>query len=79
MQPEKFTTFPGKCFRFVIGPNGRARHCSNAATETGQFTDAKGIVWTVDACAEHAKETCFRAVVTDVKVRSYKAAPETGT
>jgi hypothetical protein len=79
MPAEKFTTFPGKCFRFVLAPNGRARHCPNPAIRTGQFTDARGAVWTVDACAEHAEEACFRAGVADVKVRSYKAAPEART
>lgn len=79
MQAERFTTFPGKCFRFVLGPNGRARHCPNPAIRTGQFTDTKGAVWTVDACLEHAEDASFRPGVADVKVRSYKAAPGVST
>jgi hypothetical protein len=53
---ERFTTFPGKCFRYVDAGNGRARHCRKKAVLTGHFTDSSGNTWTVDACAEHAEE-----------------------
>jgi hypothetical protein len=52
---EKFTTFPGKCFRYV-DEDGRARHCPKRAVHTGQFIDRNGTIWTVDACDEHVKE-----------------------
>jgi hypothetical protein len=52
---ERFTTFPGKCFRYV-DDNGHTRHCPNRTVQTGHFTDSKGKVWTVDVCAEHADE-----------------------
>jgi hypothetical protein len=53
---ERFTTFPGKCFRYVEAENGQPRHCSKQAVHTGHFTDSKGKNWTVDACADHAEE-----------------------
>lgn len=59
MGAEVFTTFPGRCFRFVVAPNGRKRHCQNGATQTGKFTDENGAVWTVDACEEHAEDPRF--------------------
>ncbi len=57
MQParDKFSTFPGKCFRHVAA-DGHTRRCSNRVVRTGQFADSKGKLWTVDACAEHAVE-----------------------
>ena len=54
--PEIFTTFPGKCFRYVDADNGHARHCPNGVVCTGEFIDVRGKHWTVDACAEHAVE-----------------------
>ncbi len=53
---EKFTSFPGKCFRYVEADNGHARHCPKRAVHRGQFIDQYGRVWTVDACDEHVKE-----------------------
>ncbi len=53
---EQFTTFPGKCFRYVDAGNGHLRHCSMQTVQRGQFTDGMGKRWTVDACAEHAEE-----------------------
>jgi hypothetical protein len=53
---EMFTTLPGKCFRYVESDNGHARHCPEPVVHTGEFTDQWGKGWTVDACAEHAKE-----------------------
>lgn len=74
MEGEPFTTFPGKCFRYVEAPNGRMRHCSNPATRTGQFTDWKGVVWTVDACEEHVADPAFRETVA-AKGRNFRMAP----
>jgi hypothetical protein len=74
MEAEAFTTFPGKCFRFVEAPNGRRRHCPNPATHTGRFTDSKGVVWTVDACAEHVEDPQFHAAV-EAKGRKFRIAP----
>jgi hypothetical protein len=53
---EAFTTVPGQCFRFVHAGTGHAQHCPNTVVRTGQFTDAKGKRWTVDACAEHSDD-----------------------
>jgi hypothetical protein len=52
---EKFTTFPGKCFRYVDA-DGYPRHCPKRPVQTGRFTDSTGKTWTVDACEEHAEE-----------------------
>jgi hypothetical protein len=52
---DRFTTLPGKCFRFVDA-DGHTRHCPNEAVHTGHFTDSRGETWTVDACTEHAGE-----------------------
>jgi hypothetical protein len=53
---DRFTTFPGKCFRYLDADNGHPRHCPNQTVLTGQIRDAKGKTWTVDACADHAEE-----------------------
>jgi hypothetical protein len=74
VEAERFTTFPGKCFRFTLAPNGRARHCVNRAVHTGQFTDAHGVVWTVDSCAEHAEDPRFQPAVVETKAHNYRVA-----
>lgn len=51
-----FSTFPGRCFRFVDDGRGHFRHCRNPIIGTGTFTDADGHSWTADACEEHAGE-----------------------
>jgi hypothetical protein len=53
---ERFTTFPGKCFRYVGNDDDHAQPCPNGVVCTGTFTDANGKRWTVDACSEHAEE-----------------------
>jgi hypothetical protein len=53
---EKFTTFPGKCFRYSDAETESAQPCRNRVVRTGAFTDSSGKKWTVDACAEHAEE-----------------------
>ncbi len=54
--PDIFTTFPGKCFRYVDADNGHARHCPNPVVCSGEFIDSRGKGWTVDACDEHLAE-----------------------
>ena len=53
---ERFTTFPGRCFRYVDSDNGHTRHCPEQTVHARHYTDSRGNRWTVDACAEHVAE-----------------------
>lgn len=79
METEAFTTFPGRCFRYVVAENGRSRHCPNRALHTGQYTDAKGVVWTVDACPEHAEDPSFRPAAVAVRAHNFRVASGSDT
>lgn len=79
MEAERFTTFPGKCFRYVVSESGRVRHCPGRTTHTGRFVDSKGVAWTVDACDEHAQDARFQLAAVEARAHNFRVASSTRT
>jgi len=49
-----FSPHPGRCFRMVQSRLLQATHCYKPPAWNGQWRDAKGRSWYVEACREHA-------------------------
>ena len=53
---QAFYVEADRCFRFIHSGVGHASHCREPVSERGQFVDAQGKWWTVEACSEHGDE-----------------------
>jgi hypothetical protein len=49
-----FSRQPGRCFRMVQSRQLQATHCYEPPAWKGQWRDAKGRTWYVEACRVHA-------------------------
>jgi hypothetical protein len=56
-----FSPQPGRCFRMVYSHQLQSDHCRGEPAWKGQWRDAKGRSWYVEACREHAPKVTSAA------------------
>ncbi len=49
-----FSPQPGRCFLMIYSRQLEADHCRQEPAWKGQWRDAKGHTWYVEACRKHA-------------------------
>ncbi len=58
---EAFSPQPGRCFRMVYTVQLQADYCRQPPAWKGQWQDANGRWWYVEACREHAPNAMSRS------------------
>ncbi len=56
-----FSPQPGSCFRMVYSRQIQATHCRQPPAWKGQWRDANGRTWYVEACRDHAPKVTSEA------------------
>ncbi len=56
-----FSPQPGRCFRMVYSRQIQATHCRQPPAWKGQWRDANGRTWYVEACRDHAPKVTSEA------------------